>query len=90
MIVFKHWKEHLLETCCLFITTLVVRGDPKQKDIVFVHEKLLSNWEDRVYIFTAAPSGQVQIQVKHEDLKDCAVQTKYMLLEQFFVKVVMG
>lgn len=91
MIVFTHWKKQSLEICCLFITMLVIRGDPKQKDIVFVHDKLLIKLgRQGSNIFTAAPSGQVHIQVKHEDLKDCTGQTMYTLLEQFFIKVVMG
>ena len=91
MIVFKHWKKHLLEICCLFITMLVIRGDPKQKDMVFVHEKIFSKLgRQGSNIFTAAPRGQVQIQVNREDLKDRTAQTKYMLLEQFWVKGVTG
>lgn len=43
MVVCKHRKKHLLETCCLFITMLVNTGDPKQKDMVFAHEKLFIN-----------------------------------------------
>lgn len=88
MIVFTHWKKQSLEICCLFITMLVLRGDRKQQDIVFVHDKLLIKLgRQGSNTFTAASSGQAHTQVKHEDLNDCTGQT---LLEQFFVRVVMG
>lgn len=85
MMVFKPWKKHLLDTWCLFITMLVNTGNPNQKDMVFAHEKLLINLGRQALtnIFTLTPRGQVQVQVKHKDLKGYMVQTIYMFLEQF-------
>lgn len=39
MMMFKHCRKHLLETCCLFITVLVNTWDPKQEAMIITHGK---------------------------------------------------